>query len=115
MWHGRLAHANPFSSSTGEAPVPHRRRSAPLLRSIALIIIAISTALLAAEPSTQPMMSAIVIHEHGGPEVLKLEQIPRPTPGEGELLVRVHAAGVNPVDWKMRAAGFGGRGKLPYT
>jgi NADPH:quinone reductase-like Zn-dependent oxidoreductase len=60
-------------------------------------------------------MSAIVVHEHGGPEVLKLEQVPRPAAGEGELLVRVHAAGVNPVDWKMRAAGFGGRGKLPYT
>ncbi len=80
-----------------------------------MIHLAFALTLLLAEPATQPMMSAIVIHEHGGPEVLKLEQVPRPTAGEGELLVRVHAAGVNPVDWKMRAAGFGGRGKLPYT
>ena len=69
------------------------------------LLISLLSLLVLADPSTQPLMSAIVIHEHGGPEVLKLEQVPRPTAGEGELLVRVHAAGVNPVDWKMRAAG----------
>jgi len=48
------------------------------------------------------MMKAVRIHEYGGPEVLVYEEVPRPQPGTGELLVRVHAAGVNPVDWKVR-------------
>ena len=48
-------------------------------------------------------MKAVQIHQYGGPEVLKLEEIPRPDPAVGELLVRVKAAGVNPVDWKTRA------------
>jgi len=39
----------------------------------------------------------------GRPEVLRFEDAPRPTPGSGELLVRVHAASVNPFDWKARA------------
>ena len=39
----------------------------------------------------------------GGPEVLKEVRLPRPTPGPGEVLVRVHAAGVNPTDWKHRS------------
>src|SRR5579872_6466503 len=48
-------------------------------------------------------MKAVRIHEYGGPEVLKYEDVPRPEPGEGDVLVRVHAASVNPVDWKLRA------------
>lgn len=48
------------------------------------------------------MMKAVRIHEYGGPEVLRFEDAPRPEPGPGELLIRVHAAGVNPVDWKVR-------------
>src|SRR5438876_1116253 len=47
-------------------------------------------------------MKAIRIHSYGGPEVLQLEDIPRPSPGPGELLVKVHAASVNPVDWNVR-------------
>jgi NADPH:quinone reductase-like Zn-dependent oxidoreductase len=47
-------------------------------------------------------MRAIRVHAYGGPEQLKLEQAPRPTPKAGELLVRVHAAGVLPVDYKTR-------------
>ncbi len=46
---------------------------------------------------------AIRVHSYGGPEQLQLEQIERPTPQAGEVLVRVYAAGVNPVDWKIRA------------
>lgn len=48
-------------------------------------------------------MRAVVIHETGGPEVLKLEDIPAPEPQDGQALVRVHAASVNPIDWKNRS------------
>ncbi|MEU3916309.1 NADP-dependent oxidoreductase [Streptomyces sp. NPDC029721] len=50
-------------------------------------------------------MRAIVVNEWGGPENLVEREIDRPEPGLGEVLVRVHAAGVNPVDWKTRASG----------
>lgn len=54
-------------------------------------------------------MKAVRIHEYGGPEVLRYEDAPRPQPGDGEALVRVHAAGVNPVDWKVRVGRLQGR------
>jgi NADPH:quinone reductase-like Zn-dependent oxidoreductase len=57
--------------------------------------------------SSAPMMKAIVAHKYGGPEVLKLEEIPRPEPKEDEILVRVIAAGVNPVDSAARSQKFG--------
>jgi NADPH:quinone reductase-like Zn-dependent oxidoreductase len=47
-------------------------------------------------------MHAIVIHETGGPEVLQWEEVDRPEPGDDEVLIRVHAASVNPADWKTR-------------
>src|ERR1019366_1484995 len=48
-------------------------------------------------------MKAIVVHQYGGPEVLKFEEYPDPVPGRGEVLVRVAAASVNPIDYKRRA------------
>jgi NADPH:quinone reductase-like Zn-dependent oxidoreductase len=48
-------------------------------------------------------MRAIVVHQYGGPEVLKFEDYPDPAPGQGEVLVRVAAASVNPIDYKRRA------------
>jgi len=48
-------------------------------------------------------MKAIVIHEYGGPDVLRFEEYPDPVPGPGEVLVRVAAASVNPIDYKRRA------------
>jgi NADPH:quinone reductase-like Zn-dependent oxidoreductase len=48
-------------------------------------------------------MKAVVIHETGGPEVLRWEEFADPEPDEGEVLVRVRAAGVNPADWKQRS------------
>ena len=47
-------------------------------------------------------MKTIRIHNYGGPEVLQYEDAPRPEPQAGEVLIRVHAAGVNPIDWKVR-------------
>ena len=47
-------------------------------------------------------MRAAVIHRTGGPAVLQLEEVPRPEPADGEVLIRVHAASVNPIDWKRR-------------
>jgi NADPH:quinone reductase-like Zn-dependent oxidoreductase len=48
-------------------------------------------------------MKAIVVHHYGGPDVLKFEDYPDPVPGSGEVLVRVAAASVNPIDYKRRA------------
>src|SRR5258708_39426330 len=47
-------------------------------------------------------MKAVRIHKYGGPEVLQYEDAPRQEPQAGEVLIRVHAAGVNPIDWKIR-------------
>jgi NADPH:quinone reductase-like Zn-dependent oxidoreductase len=47
-------------------------------------------------------MRAVVVHETGSPDVLSYEDVDRPEAGEGELLVRVHAVSVNPIDWKRR-------------
>src|SRR4051812_12782082 len=54
-------------------------------------------------------MKAIRIHGFGGPEVLQLDDVPIPQPGEDELLVRIRAASVNPVDYKIR------RGTVPWV
>ncbi|MBA2283932.1 MAG: NADP-dependent oxidoreductase [Ktedonobacteraceae bacterium] len=55
--------------------------------------------------STQTI-NAIQVHEYGNADQLKLEQIPQPEPQENEVLVRLYAAGVNPVDWKIRSGGL---------
>jgi NADPH:quinone reductase-like Zn-dependent oxidoreductase len=62
-------------------------------------------------------MQAVRIAEFGGPEVLRYETLPVPEPGEDELLVRVAAAGVNPVDSKIRAGKYPAvqKDKLPYV
>jgi NADPH:quinone reductase-like Zn-dependent oxidoreductase len=63
--------------------------------------------------SVKPTMKAVVIHEYGGPEALKYEDIPRPEPKDDELLIRVIAAGVNPVDGMVRSGMFGGNREFP--
>jgi NADPH:quinone reductase-like Zn-dependent oxidoreductase len=51
-------------------------------------------------------MKAITYHEYGGPERLAVAEVPEPKVGPGEVLVRVRAAGVNPVDWKLATGGL---------
>jgi NADPH:quinone reductase-like Zn-dependent oxidoreductase len=53
--------------------------------------------------SSTPTMKAVVVHEYGGPEVLKYQEVPRPELKDDEILVRVIAAGVNPVDRVARS------------
>jgi NADPH:quinone reductase-like Zn-dependent oxidoreductase len=48
-------------------------------------------------------MKAVVLHEYGGPDQLKYEDWDDPQPGDGQILIRVAAAGINPIDWKLRS------------
>src|ERR1043166_159153 len=61
------------------------------------------------------IMKAIRVHEFSGPEVMRLEEIPDPKPGPGQVLVRVKAIGVNPVDTYRRAGNAAVKPTLPYT
>ena len=60
-------------------------------------------------------MQAIVAREFGGPEVLKLEDLPEPSAGQGQVRVRVHAVGVNPYETYMRSGAYAIKPELPYT
>ena len=60
-------------------------------------------------------MRAIRVHQFGDPSVLKLEEVPMPEPGPGQVQVRIHAAGVNPVDTYIRAGRYGVLPTPPYT
>jgi len=60
-------------------------------------------------------MKAIVVHEFGAPEVMKLEEFPTPKAGPGQAVVRIHAAGVNPFDTYMRAGTYAIKPPLPYV
>lgn len=54
----------------------------------------------------QPTMSAVCVSDYGEPNVLKVEQIPRPEPKQGMVLVRVKSTAVNPIDWKLRSGAY---------
>ena len=60
-------------------------------------------------------MKAIRVNEFGGPEVLRLEEVATPRPAPGEVLVRIHAIGVNPVETYIRAGTYARLPALPYT
>lgn len=79
----------------------------------ALLALAPTFACAAADPlvcgSVPEQMRAAVATKAGGPEVLQIQTVATPAPGPGEVLVRVHYASVNPVDWKLQE-----RGALPY-
>ena len=59
-------------------------------------------------------MKAIVVHEHGGPEVLKLEDVADPKPGPDQVVVRLRAIGVNPVDVYIRSGAYARKPALPF-
>jgi NADPH2:quinone reductase len=60
-------------------------------------------------------VKAIRVHQPGGPEVLRLEEVAAPVAGPGEVLVRLHAIGVNPVDTYVRAGTYARKEPCPYT
>jgi NADPH:quinone reductase len=60
-------------------------------------------------------MKAIRAHQFGGPEVLKLEEVPDLHPAERQVLVKIHAVGVNPFDTYMRTGTYAIKPQLPYT
>jgi NADPH:quinone reductase-like Zn-dependent oxidoreductase len=76
------------------------------LRLILQSVFAIAFAATLFAQNVNPTMKAIVIHEYGAPEVLKYEDVPRPEPKEDQILIRVVAAGVNPVDGLIRSGMF---------
>ena len=60
-------------------------------------------------------MKSIRVHQLGGPEVLAIEDVPDPKPAAGEVVVRVRAAGVNPVDAYIHSGNYARKPPLPYT
>jgi NADPH2:quinone reductase len=60
-------------------------------------------------------MKAIRVREFGGPEVMRFEEVPDLRPGPGQVVVRIHAAGVNPVETYIRAGTYARKPSLPYT
>ena len=77
----------------------------------AIAFVALNCAFnIVAAQTSPPMMKAVFVHEFGGPEVLKYEDAPRPEPKDDEILVRVIAAGVNPVDAYARQGMLAKRG-----
>src|SRR5437868_7354159 len=81
---------------------------------IAVVLTTLIAAPLFAQ-SPRSTIKAIVVHEFGGPEVLKYEDVPKPEPKENEVLIRVIAAGVNPVDGMVRAGMFAKRSKNAFS
>jgi len=86
------------------------------MRSIALCSFLLVPAVVFAQPIPKTM-KAIVAHQYGGPEVLKLEDVPVPEPKDDQILVRVIASGVNPADPLILSGKFADRfgTKLPLT
>jgi NADPH:quinone reductase-like Zn-dependent oxidoreductase len=90
---------------------------------LAIIALVAASIGILSQPATsnppQPpaaTMKAVRYHASGGPEVLKYEDAPKPEPKANEVLIKVHAAGVNPIDWKLRSGRIGTGGmKFPIT
>lgn len=85
-----------------------------LVTAAALIGIGAAFSVAAPEaPASSATMKAVRIHDYGDPSVLTYEDAPKPTAAAGEVLIHVRAAGVNPVDWKIRSGAF--KQGLPLT
>src|SRR5260370_26947100 len=89
----------------------------PLITTFCIAALLFAGTALAQEPSPSaaPRMKAVVYHNFGSPDVLRLEEIDKPVPNDNQLLVRVRVVSVNPLDWHfmegtpyiMRAMGVG--------
>src|SRR5713101_9345700 len=84
-----------------------------LFQFLCVFLICLCSAVSRAQ-SSGPTMKAIVVHNYGGPEVLKYEDTQRPEPKDDQILVRVIAAGVNPVDGMIRSGMFAKEGKRAF-
>jgi NADPH:quinone reductase-like Zn-dependent oxidoreductase len=87
------------------------------IKELTLLVALASSPILLPNTTAQsatPTMKAVVIHEYGGPDVLKYEDIPRPEPKDDQLLIRVIAAGVNPVDGMIRSGMFDREGSRAF-
>ena len=69
----------------------------------------------AADITSYDLMKSIIVHEYGEPEVMALEDVPIPEPGAGQVLIKIEAAGVNPVDTYLRSGNHAHAPQLPYT
>lgn len=85
------------------------------IRTLGVAVIGVAMAVGSALAERGDTMKAVRVHEFGGPEVLRYEETPRPKAGEGEMVVRVMAAAVNPVDAGVRAGRFRRGGGPPLT
>ena len=67
--------------------------------SVAALLLAGTALAQTPSQSALPRMKAIVYHDYGSPDVLRLEEIEKPVPNDDQVLIRVRAASVNPLDW----------------
>jgi len=66
---------------------------------VAALLLAGAARAQAPAPDAPPLMKAIVYHDYGPPDVLRLEEVPKPVPNDDQVLIKVRAASVNPLDW----------------
>src|SRR5262249_51411375 len=86
-----------------------------IVRQLMFLILAAAPCLPdVSSAESAPTMKAVVIHQYGGPQVLKYEDLPRPQPKDDQLLIRVIAAGVNPVDGMIRSGMFDKEGNRAF-